>query len=125
MKFKGDSLIDKHKARLVIKDFNQQLGFDYKHTFASVAKLAIVRVVIALAAIKSWPLYQLNINNASLLGYLNEDIYIIPLQGYSEVVPNQVCKLKKLLYGLKQTSKQWSVELTKFIIFFSFIQSTN
>lgn len=52
LKFKADVSIDRAEARLVIKGFNQQIGIDYKHTFAPVAKLATVRVVIAVVAAK-------------------------------------------------------------------------
>lgn len=70
------------------------------------AKLAIVRVVIALATTKQWPLHQLDINNAFLHGYIDEDIYMKPPQGYHKALPGQVCKLKRSLYGLKQASRQ-------------------
>lgn len=79
LKFKIDGSIDRPKARLVIKGFNQQLGGDHKHTFAFVAKLDIVRVVISLTVAQFWPLYQLDINNAFLHEFLDENIYMLPL----------------------------------------------
>lgn len=122
VKFKPDGTIDKYKARFVVRGFTQVKDKDYKHTFSPVAKLPTVRVLIALAAINHWPLQQLDVNNAFLHGHLDEEVYILPPKGY--VVPRgKVCRLKKSLYGLKQASRQWNLELTRFLKDLGFTQS--
>lgn len=98
-------------------------GTDYKHTFSPVAKLATLRVLIALATAKQWPLHQLDINSAFLHGFLDEEIYMKPPEGYSKAQPHQMCKLKRSLYGLKQASRQWNQELTKFLVTLGYTQS--
>ena len=85
--------------------------------------MATVRVLIALATAKEWDLHQLDVNNAFLHGYIDEEIYMVPPEGYKKAGPNQVCKLKKSLYGLKQASRQWNLELTKFLLSLGYIQS--
>ncbi|GJR06485.1 probable carboxylesterase 2 [Tanacetum coccineum] len=87
--------MDKLKARLVVKGFNQKEGLDYKHAFSPVANLATGRVLIALATAKQWPLHQLDVNNAFLHGYVNEEIYMVPPEGYTKASPGQVYKLSR------------------------------
>ena len=107
---------DRHKAQLVVRGFEQVKDKDYKHTFSHVAKLTTVRLFIAIATAKQWPLHQLDINNAFLHGYIDDEVYMLPSQGYSLALPGQVCKLQRSLYGLKQASRQRNVEMTKFLL---------
>ncbi|GJX94424.1 retrovirus-related pol polyprotein from transposon TNT 1-94 [Tanacetum coccineum] len=123
IKYNPDAIIEGLKARLVVRGFNQKEGQDYKHTFLPVAKLAIVRVLIALATAKEWDLHQLDISNAFPHGYIDEEIYMVPPEGYTKAAPNQVCKLTRSLYGLKQASRQWNQELTKFLLANGYAQS--
>ena len=81
IKYRLDETIERHKVRLVIRGFEQVKDKDYKHTFSPMAKLAIVRLFIALAIAKGWPLYQLDINNAFLNGF-DEEVYMLPPKGY-------------------------------------------
>jgi len=66
-----------------------------------VAKLTTVRLFVALATAKSWPLHQLDINNAFLYGYIDEEVYMLHPKGYTKALPGQVWKLQRSLYGLK------------------------
>ncbi|GJR67772.1 retrovirus-related pol polyprotein from transposon TNT 1-94 [Tanacetum coccineum] len=84
---------------------------------------ASVRVLIAIATAKGWPLHQWDINNAFLHGFVDEAIYVKLHEGYTKASQGQVCKLNKSLYGLKQASKQWNQELSKFLVSLGFIQS--
>nr|GEX67449.1 hypothetical protein [Tanacetum cinerariifolium] len=105
------------------KGFDQKEGVDYKHTFSPVAKAVTIRVLIAIATAKGWPIHQLDINNAFLHGFVEEEIYMKPPEGYTKASQSQVCKLNKSLYGLKQASRQRNQELSKFLVSLGFIQS--
>ncbi|KAL0406053.1 UNVERIFIED_CONTAM: Retrovirus-related Pol polyprotein from transposon RE2 [Sesamum latifolium] len=89
LKFNPDESIDKYKARLVAKGHNQIEGVDYFDSFSPVAMFVIVRVFMPIAASKFWPLFRLGINNAFLYGYLDEEVYIDPLEGYIAAQPGQ------------------------------------
>lgn len=123
MKLNTDGTEQRYKARVVAKGYNQLQGIDYHECFSPVAKIVTVRVFFWVAAVRSWAIFQIDINNAFLHGFLNEEIYMVPPKGYSKGKQGQVCRLKRPLYGLKQDSRQWNAEFTKHLSKFGFVQS--
>nr|GEY10403.1 retrovirus-related Pol polyprotein from transposon TNT 1-94 [Tanacetum cinerariifolium] len=82
IKYLPTGIMDKLKAKLVVRGFNQKEGIDYKHTFSPVAKLATMRVLVALATAKELPLHQPDVNNAFLYGYIDDELGIVPSNDY-------------------------------------------
>jgi Reverse transcriptase (RNA-dependent DNA polymerase) len=68
--------IEKHKARLVAKDYKQQAGIDYNEVFTPMARMETIRLLISLAAQSKWHIYQMNVKSAFLNGILEEEVYI-------------------------------------------------
>ncbi|XP_039156111.1 uncharacterized mitochondrial protein AtMg00820-like [Eucalyptus grandis] len=73
-KLKENGEVDKYKARLVAKGYKQQYGIDYTEVFSPVARHDTIRLVVALMAHNSWPIFQLDVKSAFLHGYLEEQI---------------------------------------------------
>ena len=97
-KFNADGSLNKHKARLVVKGYNQQFGIDFEETFAPVARLDTIKLLFALAAQKQWKVHQLDVKSAFLNGFLKEEIYVEQPDGFKvQGKEDKVYKLKKAL----------------------------
>lgn len=120
-KYNTDGSTQAFKARLVAKGFTQREGVDYFDTYAPVARISSIRVLIALASIHNLIIHQMDVKTAFLNGDLNEELYMEQPEGF--VLPRnekKVCKLIKSLYGLKQAPKQWHEKFDYAILAFGF-----
>jgi hypothetical protein len=91
-----------------VKGYAQVFGVDFSETFAPVARLDIIRLLLAVAAQKNWKVYQLDVKSVFLNGYLQEEIYIEQPRGFEvRGQEEKVYLLKKALYGLKQAPRAW------------------
>ena len=110
-------MIVRNKARLVAQGFNQEEGIDYEETFAPVARLESIRMLLAFACHKGFTLFQMDVKSAFLNGYILEEVYVEQPPGFqNHKYPDHVFKLKKALYGLKQAPRAWYDRLSKFLI---------
>jgi len=104
----------------VAKHYTQIEGIDYLETFSKVAKITTIRLFLSLASIYNWELKQLDIINVFLHGELKEDVYRIASPILTSIQLGQVCKLKKVLYDLKQANREWIAKYIRASFFFSF-----
>ena len=73
-KLDENGVITRNKARLVAKGYNQEEGIDYGETFAPVARLEAVRLLLAFACMSGFKLFQMDVKRAFLNGYINEGV---------------------------------------------------
>ena len=107
---KGD--ITRYKVRLVAKGFTQTARLDYEETFAPIARLNSLRLLLAMATIFDWDVHHVNIKSAYLNGHLDEELYMDQPRGFeTHEGGRKVCRLLKAIYGLKQAGRQWHEHL--------------
>ncbi|GJS91712.1 retrovirus-related pol polyprotein from transposon TNT 1-94 [Tanacetum coccineum] len=120
-----DQTVIRNKARLVAKGYAQEEGINFEESFAPVARLEAVRIFIAYAAHKSFPIYQMDVKMAFLNGPLKEEVYGAQLDGFVDPDhPEKVYRLRKALYGLKQALRAWYDELSNFLMSKGFTKDT-
>ncbi|GKB52378.1 retrovirus-related pol polyprotein from transposon TNT 1-94 [Tanacetum coccineum] len=101
-----DQTVIHNKARLLAKGYAQEEGIDFEESFAPVARLEAVRIFIAYATHKSFPIYQMDVKIAFLNGPLKEEVYVAQPEGFVDPDhPEKVYLLRKALYGLKQAPR--------------------
>jgi transposase InsO family protein len=124
LKQKSDGTIDRYKARLVAKGFDQEGGVDFNETFSPVIKPATIWLVLALAVHFGWFIHQLDISNAFLHGFLEEEVFMEQPKGFEDpLLPDYVCRLHKSLYGLKQAPRAWFMRLSQALMDLGFVGS--
>jgi hypothetical protein len=112
-----DGEVVRNMARLVAQGFSQVEGLDFGETFALVARLEAIRILLAFAASKGFKLYQIDVKSAFLNGVIQEDIFVKQPPGFENPkYPNSVYKLSKALYGLKQVLLVWYARLKTFLL---------
>ncbi|GKC55114.1 ribonuclease H-like domain-containing protein, partial [Tanacetum coccineum] len=104
VKCKSNEEVERFMSRLIAKGYNKKKGIDFDETFSQVVKIVTIRCMLSIYVQYSWPIFQLDINNAILYADLVEDVYMKLREGYFDSNDNRVCKLVKSLYGLKLTS---------------------
>ncbi|GKD41059.1 retrotransposon protein, putative, ty1-copia subclass [Tanacetum coccineum] len=105
--------VQKHmyKARLVARGFTQRAGIDYNEVFSLVVRHTSI---LALTTYKDYELEQLDVKTEFLHGNLEEVIYMKQPPGYEQ--GNKICLLKKSLYGLKRSPRQWYKRIDEYML---------
>ncbi|GJQ91131.1 retrovirus-related pol polyprotein from transposon TNT 1-94 [Tanacetum coccineum] len=116
-KLDENGIVSRNKARLVAQGYNQQEGINYDETYAPVARLESIRILLAYACALDFKLFQMDVKSAFLNSFINEEVYVAQPPGFIDFEkPDHVYKLKKALYGLKQAPKAWYDRLKAFLI---------
>jgi hypothetical protein len=134
-----DGMVTKNKARLVAKGYTQVEGLDFGETYAPVARLEAIRILLAFATHHNFKLHQMDVKSAFLNGPISEEVYVEQPPGFEDPqfpnhvyklhvyveqppgfedpqFPNHVYKLHKALYGLKQAPRARYEFLREFLL---------
>jgi hypothetical protein len=115
----------RNKAHLVAQGYSKVEGLDFGETFAPVARLGAIRILLAFAASKGFKLYQMDVKSAFLTGVIQEEVYVRQPPGFeSPKYPDRVYKLSKALYGLKQASWAWYARVKMFLLEHGFVMGS-
>nr|GEZ88053.1 copia protein [Tanacetum cinerariifolium] len=109
-KLDENGVVSQNKATLVTQGYNQQEGINYDETYAPVARLESIRILLAYVCALDFKLFQMDVKSAFLDSFINEEVYVAqPPRFIDFEKPDHVYKLKKALYGLKQVPKAWGI----------------
>ena len=123
-KYDSEGNIERYKARVVAKGFEQKHGIDYDETYAPVVKYPSLRALLSYAVSENMLIHQMDVVTAFLNGKLDEEIYMVQPEGFIKPgSENLVCKLNRSLYGLKQAPRMWNAMLDEFLKQNNFCQS--
>ena len=112
----------RNKARLVAQGYSQEEGIDYDETYAPVARLESIRLLLAFACYMGFKLFQMDVKSAFLNGFIKEEVFVEQPPGFeNDQFPNHVYKLDKALYGLKQAPRAWYERLRNFLLTSDFV----
>jgi hypothetical protein len=110
-------VVTRNKARLVAKGYDQVVGLDFEETFAPMARLESIRILLAYATHHSFKLCQMDVKSTFLNGPIKEEVYVEQPPGFeNDRYPDHIYKLSKALYGLKQAPRAWYECLRDFLI---------
>ncbi|GKE43051.1 retrotransposon protein, putative, ty1-copia subclass [Tanacetum coccineum] len=126
MKEETSSLKKNHTWELVDQPPGQKLrvGIDYNEVFSHVVRYTSIRMILSLTACEDYELEQLDVKTAFLHYNLEETIYMRQPLGFEEGTGNKVCLLKKSLYGLKQSPRQWYKRFDVYLVSNGFSRSS-
>jgi hypothetical protein len=124
VKHRPNKSVQKLKARLVAMDYSQVHGIDYSEVFAPTMCLKTLRLVLSLLAVRKWKGRQVDFKTAFLNGKLSEPVYMAQPPGFKDAEhPDWVCEVERSIYGLKQSPREWNLELHAALISIGLTQS--
>ncbi len=94
----------RYKTRWIVRDFEQIEELNYTKIFASMIKSMSYKIMYVIAAVNDWKIEQMNVKTIFLYEKIEKDVYVVQLIDFEQDV-NQICKLNKTLYDLKQSSR--------------------
>ncbi|PLW07766.1 hypothetical protein PCANC_25701 [Puccinia coronata f. sp. avenae] len=124
VKHRPDNLVQKHKACLVAMGYSQVHGINYSKVFALTMRLETLRLILSLLAVRKWTGRQVDFKTAFLNGRLSDPVYMAQPPGFEDPEhPDWVCDFERSIYGLKQSPREWNLELHAALVEIGLTQS--
>ena len=112
-----DGEVVRNKSRLVAQGYTQVEGIDFDESFALLARLESIQILLSIVCIMNFKLYQMDLKSAFLNSFLNEKVFVEQQKGFQNPhFSNHVLRSKKSLYGLKQAPRAWYDHLTTYLL---------
>ena len=122
----SNGIVERYKARLVARGYSQKFGEDYDETFSPLVRFESIRMIVSLAAHHRLQLHQMDVTTAFLNGELEEEVFMKQPEGFVKRGQEQkVCKLKRSIYGLRQSPRCWNFALDSQLKKMGFQQTTS
>ncbi len=109
-----------YKTRWVIREFEQIERLNYTKTFVSMIKSMNYKTMYVIIVVNDWKIEQMNVKTAFLYDKIHENVFVVQLTKFEQEI-NKICKLNKILYDLKQSSRMWFETLIKFLFFLDYV----
>lgn len=107
----------RNKAKLVTQEYSQIEEIDFEETFAPIARLESIRILLAITCSLRMKLFQIDVKSVFLNGILSKEVYVERPKGFEDPkLPNHAYRLKKTLYGLKQARRAWYERLATYLL---------
>jgi hypothetical protein len=116
---KHDEIL-RYKTWWMIRDFEQIKKLNYTETFVSMIKSMNYKMMYVIIVINDWEIEQMNVKIVFLYDKIHENVFVVQFTSFEQKI-NQICKLNKALYNLKQFSKIWFETLIKFFFFLDYV----
>jgi hypothetical protein len=120
IKKKEHDEILRYKTQWMIRDFEQIERLNYTKTFVSVIKSMSYKTIYVIIVVNDWKIEQMNVKIVFLYDKIHDNVFVVQLTNFEQRI-NQVCKLNKALYDLKQFSRIWFETLIKFLFSFDYV----
>ena len=122
-KLNEEGNVVRNKARLVAQGYVKEEGINYEETYAPVARLDVIRLILSFACSNDFQLFQMDVKSAFLNGIIKEEVYLEQPPGFEDCDhPDWVYQLHKALYGLKQAPRAWYEKLSSFLISHGYVR---
>lgn len=116
----------RYKARIVVRGCEQIRGIDYKETYAPVSKITTLRLILSMAARRGWKINHLDVITAFLNPTVDQNNIIVRLprvKGIEGIGTSSIVRLRKALYGLRQSPRLWFLDINNFLLSLGLNQS--